>query len=198
MAALFDKNGNATETHIVTVSSFYPATGEFKTTYDVRILAGTGIPAYTTMMIAPVIKAGFAACWNGADWVEVTDLRGHTSYKKADGTAHIIKSLGDLDDAFTSLEPSTPYDQWNGSEWVTDLEALHVAEVANAELQKAALRTTADAEIEWRNDAVNTEGATEEEEADLAEWRKHRVLLMRVITSRAPDIEWPTLPAVES
>ena len=195
MAALFDKNGNATETHIVTVSSFYPATGEFKTTYDVRILAGTGIPAYTTMMIAPVIKAGFAACWNGAEWVEVTDLRGQTSYKKSDGTSHIIKSLGDLDDAFTSLEPSTPYDQWNGSEWVTDLEALHVAEVANAELQKAAFRTAANAEIEWRQDAADKGIASDDEIASLSEWTSYRVMLMRVDTSSAPNVEWPPRPA---
>lgn len=195
MAALFDKNGNATETHVVTVSSFYPATGEFKTTYDVRILAGTGIPAYTTMMIAPVIKAGFAACWNGAEWVEVTDLRGQTSYKKSDGTSHIIKSLGDLDDAFTSLEPSTPYDQWNGSEWVTDLEALHVAEVANAELQKAAFRTAANAEIEWRQDAADKGIASDDEIASLSEWTSYRVMLMRVDTSSAPNVEWPPRPA---
>lgn len=196
MAALFDKNGNATETHIATVSSFAPVTGEFKATYDVRVLAGTGIPAYSTLTLAPVIQSGFAACWNGAEWVEVTDLRGSTAYNKSDGAALIIKKLGELDDSVTSIEPSTPYDKWEGAEWVTDTVALYAANVAEAERQKVALRVVADAEIEWRNDAVDTGEATGEEETELALWRKYRVLLMRVDTSKAPDIEWPTLPVV--
>lgn len=192
MATGFDKNGNATETHTATVSSFDPVTGEFKATYEVRILAGTGIPAYSTLTLAPVIQSGFAACWNGAKWAEVTDLRGCTAYNKSNGVALIIKNLGELDDSVTSLEPSTPYDKWGGTEWVTDTVALYAANVAEAERQKVALRAIADAQIEWRKDAVDAGEATREEEAELAAWRKYRVLLMRVDTSKAPDIEWPT------
>lgn len=197
MAALFDKNGNATETHIATVSSFAPVTGEFKATYDVRVLAGTGIPAYSTLTLAPVIQSGFTACWNGAEWVEVTDLRGSTAYNKSDGAAQIIKKLGELDDSVTSLEPSTPYDKWDGAGWVTDTVALYTANVAEAERQKVALRVVADAEIEWRKDAVDDGEAINEEEAELVLWRKYRVLLMRIDTSTAPDIEWPKLPVME-
>ncbi|HEI4983425.1 TPA: tail fiber assembly protein [Escherichia coli] len=36
--------------------------------------------------------------------------------------------------------------------------------------------------------------ATEEEKALLAAWKKYRVLLNRVDTSVAPEIEWPTQP----
>lgn len=36
--------------------------------------------------------------------------------------------------------------------------------------------------------------ATEKEKADLTEWRKYRVLLMRVDVSTAPNIEWPLKP----
>ncbi|EKH3656387.1 tail fiber assembly protein, partial [Escherichia coli] len=38
---------------------------------------------------------------------------------------------------------------------------------------------------------------TEEETSLLVAWKKYRVLLNRVDTSRAPDIEWPASP-VES
>lgn len=194
MATGFDKNGNATETHTATVSSFNPVTGEFKTTYEVRILAGTGIPAYSTLTLAPVIQSGFTACWNGGEWVEVTDLRGSTAYNKSDGAAQIIKSLGELDDSLTSLEPSTPYDQWDGAGWVTDTVALHASNVAEAERQKTSLRAVANAEIEWLQDAVDTGIATDEEIALLAAWKTYRVQLMRIKTDTAPDIEWPTLP----
>lgn len=61
--------------------------------------------------------------------------------------------------------------------------------------QKAALRITADAEISWRQDAVDAGIATEEETAALSEWKKYRVMLMRVDTSN-PD--WPTPPGEQA
>lgn len=71
----------------------------------------------------------------------------------------------------------------------------HEQLIAQAEQQKTALRQTADAEIAWRQDAVDAGIATADEAAALAEWKKYRVLLMRIDTSTAPDIEWPTPPA---
>ncbi len=43
-------------------------------------------------------------------------------------------------------------------------------------------------------DSVDLEVATEAEEAALLEWKKYRVLLSRVDTSLAPDIEWTEIP----
>ncbi|WP_164708629.1 tail fiber assembly protein, partial [Escherichia coli] len=44
---------------------------------------------------------------------------------------------------------------------------------------------------------VELEIATEEETLLLEVWKKYRVLLNRVDTSTAPDIEWPTNPVRE-
>ncbi|MDA4396590.1 tail fiber assembly protein, partial [Escherichia coli] len=44
---------------------------------------------------------------------------------------------------------------------------------------------------------VELEIATEEETLLLEAWKKYRVLLNRVDTSTAPDIEWPTVPVME-
>lgn len=63
--------------------------------------------------------------------------------------------------------------------------------IAETESQKAQLRAAADSEIEWRQDAVDAGIATGEETAALAEWKKYRVLLMRVDTE---DPDWPTPP----
>lgn len=60
-----------------------------------------------------------------------------------------------------------------------------------AEQRKVELHAAADAEISWRQDAVDTEMATTEEAAALIEWKKYRVLLMRVDTSKP---EWPDKP----
>ncbi|EFA6329502.1 hypothetical protein E3C62_13755 [Escherichia coli] len=46
-------------------------------------------------------------------------------------------------------------------------------------------------------DAVDLEIATEEEASLLEAWKKYRVLLNRVDTSTAPDIEWPAVPVME-
>jgi hypothetical protein len=63
-----------------------------------------------------------------------------------------------------------------------------------AEQQKLTLRSKADSEIAWRQDANEGGYATDNEAIALAAWKKYRVLLMRVDTSTAPDIEWPTPP----
>ncbi|CEJ64447.1 MULTISPECIES: tail fiber assembly protein [Citrobacter] len=62
-----------------------------------------------------------------------------------------------------------------------------------AEQKRQTLKSVADTEISWRQDAVDAEIATEEETAALSEWKKYRVRLMRVDTSKAPDIKWPEL-----
>ncbi|ECG1390981.1 tail fiber assembly protein [Salmonella enterica subsp. houtenae str. CFSAN000557] len=63
--------------------------------------------------------------------------------------------------------------------------------VAAANDQKSHLREIADSEIAWRQDAVDAGIATDEETAALTEWKKYRVLLMRVDTAKPV---WPTLP----
>ena len=82
--------------------------------------------------------------------------------------------------------------------WVDEPPPSPEQKIADAQNMKATLRAKADAEISWRQDAVDAEIATTEEAEALAEWKKYRVLLMRVDTSTAPDIEWPTPPAVQA
>ena len=60
-----------------------------------------------------------------------------------------------------------------------------------AEQKRRSLKSVADTEISWRQDAVDAGIATEEETAALTEWKTYRVMLMRVDTSN-PD--WPTPP----
>ena len=51
------------------------------------------------------------------------------------------------------------------------------------------------AEIAWRQDAVDAGISTDEETAALSEWKKYRVLLMRVDTAKPV---WPTLPGEQA
>ena len=85
---------------------------------------------------------------------------------------------------------------------ITEEEAMSLANpaptpeqlVSAAVEKKNSLRVVADSEIIWRRYAVDKGIATAEESAALDEWSLYRVLLMRVDTSKAPDIEWPTPP----
>lgn len=70
----------------------------------------------------------------------------------------------------------------------------HEQQVAAAVQMKLSLRASAEFEIDWRQGAVNEAMATDEEIAALSAWIQYRVLLMRVDTTKAPDIEWPPLP----
>ncbi len=68
--------------------------------------------------------------------------------------------------------------------------------IAQAESKKSRLMQTANAEIAPLQDAVDLGIATTKETAALTEWKKYRVLLNRVDTSKAPDIDWPVPPEV--
>ncbi|HAZ7460651.1 TPA: tail fiber assembly protein [Escherichia coli] len=76
-------------------------------------------------------------------------------------------------------------------------ERSHNALVAEADLQKSALLTVANNTIAPLQDAVDLEMATDDEQALLLAWKKYRVLLNRVDTSTAPDVEWPAVPVME-
>ncbi|MDK1929354.1 MULTISPECIES: tail fiber assembly protein [Enterobacteriaceae] len=82
-----------------------------------------------------------------------------------------------------------------GNPVLTNPPPLSQPELAEvAEQQRNILRTEADAEIAWRQDAVDAGIATDKEASELSEWKKYRVLLMRVDTTKAPYINWPVKP----
>ena len=88
---------------------------------------------------------------------------------------------------------------------ISETEALALANpapnqeqlIAQAVSRKNQLRSVADDEIAWLQDAVDAGIGTDEETALLAAWKTYRVQLMRVKTDAAPDIEWPTPPVVQ-
>ncbi|MFW5398367.1 tail fiber assembly protein [Yersinia sp. 1252 StPb PI] len=73
-------------------------------------------------------------------------------------------------------------------------EPTHDEVVAMAFAKKSSLMQIASEKISILQDAVDLEMAKTEEIAQLKAWKKYRVLLMRIDTSKAPDIEWPLSP----
>ncbi|EIW8191864.1 lysis system i-spanin subunit Rz [Escherichia coli] len=76
-------------------------------------------------------------------------------------------------------------------------EAEKLFRIREAEETKNSLMQVASEHIAPLQDAADLEIATEEETSLLEAWKKYRVLLNRVDTSTAPDIEWPAIPVME-
>ena len=78
--------------------------------------------------------------------------------------------------------------------WVDVSEPTADQLIALAIQQKKDLAENAGTEIAWRQDAIEAGISTDDEVIQLAKWKKYRVLLMRIDTSKAPDIIWPDIP----
>lgn len=182
----------------VTVYNLRSDTNEFIGAGDVYIPPYTGLPANCTEIDPPEIPAGHVAVFDFKEnvWSVVEDHRGKTVYKTDSGEAVYISELGSLPEKVTAISPDGEYQKWDGKKWVKDEEAEKAARIREAGSAKASLMEKAVAIIAPLQDAVDLDMATEEEKALLLAWKKYRVLLNRVDTSKAPDIEWPEQPKV--
>ncbi|EIH4362381.1 tail fiber assembly protein [Escherichia coli] len=108
-----------------------------------------------------------------------------------------ISDLIDIDDSVVAEFNGKPPEGkmrgvvYNMPAWVDIPLPTYEEKIAAAEASKLNLKANADSEIAWRQDAVDAGIATDEETAALAEWKKYRVLLMRVDTAKPV---WPTPP----
>ncbi|EBN8660593.1 tail fiber assembly protein [Salmonella enterica] len=172
-------------------------TNEFIGAGDAYIPPHTGLPAHCTDIEPPEIPAGSIAVFDSEKntWNVVEDHRGQAVYKTDTGEAIWISELGPLPENVTTISPDGQYEKWDGTKWVKDEEAEKLFRIREAEETKNSLMQVASEHIAPLQDAVDLEIATEEETSLLEAWKKYRVLLNRVDTSTAPDIEWPTSPA---
>ena len=80
------------------------------------------LPAEHTFTPPPVTEEGFVARLESDVWVLVEDHRGATIYAGEDSGFHKEQlALGPVESGFILDTPSTPFDVWIDSEWVTDL-----------------------------------------------------------------------------
>ncbi|EPG7578680.1 tail fiber assembly protein [Providencia rettgeri] len=159
--------------------------------FDVSVSAG----AYIDAPELPT-KAGFAVVRSedGTKWEIVTDNRGKTAYHTETRQPIEVDFIGELPVSLTLLEPKTEFDKWNGKKWVTDTEAQKAAFVAQAEQEKAQRLDEANNTITYLQDAIEVGLDDDDYQTQLTAWKTYRVLLNRVDTSLAPDIDWPQKP----
>ena len=191
---IFDADGHATNAGYVRVYHF-AGNGECLGWSDEYINIGVGLPGSSTMIQPGEPISGMVSVFNGTTWDKQEDHRGQTVYSIADRHAVLVDYIGTIKDGFVAAAPTTQFDKWDGTAWVEDVGAKRAADIDVAARNKSVLRAVADNEIEWLQDAVDAVIATAEETALLAAWKTYRVRLMRIDTSKAPDIVWPETPS---
>ncbi|EMO4271857.1 prophage tail fiber assembly protein homolog TfaE [Klebsiella variicola] len=190
------ENGFAVVAGEIVVFNYDSLTREYLSQSTEYLPVGVSIPANSCTDNPLATKSGYVVCRNSelTGWEYLVDHRGETAWNVKTGEVQQIIVPGDYPSDITIYPPSTPYDKWNGERWVTDEMAKAAAEIAEATETKAALVKSAAQKIEPLQDAVELDMATNEEKSRYDAWRKYRVLLTRVDTSLAPDIDWPEPP----
>lgn len=195
--ALLSNELIATVAGEITVFNYEGETREYLSSSVEYLAVGVGIPANSCIDAPGESKEGFAVC-RTADftaWEYMVDHRGETVYSTETGETIIVSLPGDYPEGTTTLAPSTPYDTWNGSEWVTDTEEKHEVDIETAEQQKAALLAKAQTTIGLWQTELQLGIISDEDKASLISWLTYIKQLQVVNTSMAPDIEWPIPPS---
>ena len=180
----------------IIVYNFNGESRELQSSSVEYLAVGIGIPALSCTDAPGEQKEGFAIC-RAADftaWEYVTDHRGETIYGTKTGEALVVSLPGDYPEETTTLAPATPYDTWNGSEWVTNTDKLHTADVEAAEKQKSALLVKAQATISLWQTELQLGIINDKDKASLMLWLTYIQELQAVIPDAAPNIKWPTPP----
>ncbi len=168
-------------------------TNEFIGAGDAYIPPHTGLPANCTDIAPPDIPASHIAVFDAGTqtWSLREDHRSETVYDTTTGNQIYISAPGPLPENVTSVSPDGEYQKWDGKAWVKDEAAETAARLREAEGTKRRLLQMASGKIAPLQDAVDLGIATDDEKAQLDEWKKYRVLVNRVDTAN-PD--WPDVP----
>ncbi|EAA3907821.1 tail fiber assembly protein [Salmonella enterica subsp. enterica serovar Potsdam] len=171
-------------------------TNEFIGAGDAYIPPHTGLPANCTDIAPPDIPSSHIAVFDAETqtWSLQEDHRGETVYDTTTGNQVYISEPGPLPENVTSVSPDGEYQKWDSKAkvWVKDEAAEKAAQLRQAEETKNRLLQIASEKIAPLQDAVDLDIATDDEKAQLDEWKKYRILVNRVDTSN-PD--WPEKPA---
>lgn len=191
-----DENGFATEAGFITVYNYNGETMEFTSASLEYLPVGVGVPG-NSCVDAPISKKdGFAVCRTAdlTGWEYVADHRGETVYSTATGKPVTISLLGEYPEGTTTKAPSTQYDKWNGTEWVTYIEEQHAANVAAAEQQKTNLLNAANSKISLWQTELQLGIISDDDKSALIAWIGYIKAVKAVDTSTAPEITWPQQP----
>ena len=181
----------------ITVFNYDGETREYISSSVEYLAVGVGIPAHSCTDVPGNVKSGFAICRSedSTAWEYVIDHRGEIVYSIDTGESVAVNVPGGYPVGTTTMAPATAYDTWNGSEWVTDIDAQRVADVSAAAQQKTALLVEAKSTIGVWQSELQLGIISDDDKASLIAWLAYIKSLQGVDTSTVPDINWPAPPA---
>ncbi len=185
------------QSRTIKIYNLLTGTNEFIGEGDAHIPPHTGCLQTVPILPRQIFRLASWPFFNSdeASWHLVEDHRGKTVYDVASGDSLFISELGPLPENVTWLSPYGEYQKWNGTSWVKDAEAEKLFRIREAEETKNSLMQVASEHIAPLQDAVDLDIATEEGIGTLlAAWKTYRVLLNRVNTAVAAEVEWPVAP----
>lgn len=190
----------ATEAGDITVFNYDGETREYLSSSTEYLAAGVGIPANSCIDVPGERKEGFVIC-RTADftaWEHLPDHRGETVYSTKTGEAMTVSLPGAFPGDTTMQAPATPYDKWNGSDWVTDTTAQHAAAVAEAGRQRkqlidTAMQTISVVQLKLQAGRALTDGEKMKLDATLD---YIDAVEATDITTAPVNINWPVAPEV--
>jgi len=169
-------------------------TGEFiNATYE-YVAEGIGLPDHVCLDAPKSVKDGKAIIRDGDKWSYPSDHRGKKIYSTVTGAELTITEIGDIPSDYTLLKPSSEFDNWDGENWVLNAEKQHQHEIDVATSLKKHLLSEVNEQIEYLQDAIDADIATDDEKSLFASLKKYRVLLNRIDVQQAPNIDWPEKP----
>ncbi|EKT1596844.1 tail fiber assembly protein [Escherichia coli] len=195
MKPVFDDAGLAIEAGEIRCFYYDSLTLEYTGWSDEFINIGVSMPGNSTDIDPGDEMAGKVAVFTGGVWKLEEDHRGESVWSTKDGRAVIIDYIGEIKSDFTTMSPSTPFDKWDGMQWVTDTEAQYAAAITQAENERQRLLKHADAVmLDWRTELMLGE-ISEANKAKLSAWLAYKNEVKSVDVTTDPEhVSWPVLP----
>lgn len=192
--ATLDADGLTIKSGWAVIHNTDSVTGEYLCATYHYLPEDVGVPANSYLDAPKPVKDGKAIVRIGDKWTYPSDHRGKKIYSTETGAESTVTEIGDISTDYTLLKPSGEFDTWNGETWVLDENKQHLHDVDVAIEQKKQLLNDASSQINYLQDAIDTDIATDDEKTLLSAWKKYRALLNRIDVNTAPKIDWPEKP----
>ncbi|CAM8320228.1 MULTISPECIES: tail fiber assembly protein [Citrobacter] len=196
MKPVFDETtGHATTAGDIRCYYFDSETGEYTGWSDEFINVGVSMPGNSTDIDPGEEVAGQVSVFAGQAWVSRPDQRGTIVYSTTDLSESVVDYIGDIKPDFTTMSPATPFDKWDGSEWVTDIESQRASAITQAENERQRLLEQADSVmLDWRTELLLGE-ISDANRAKLSAWLAYKTRVKSLDVTIDPEhVSWPVPP----
>ncbi|MDW2744554.1 tail fiber assembly protein [Atlantibacter subterraneus] len=195
--AILDSEGITSTPGMIDLYNYDSITNEFLYSSREYLSLGVGLPAYSCIDAPGPFRNGFTVCRtaDGNAWEYVIDRRGETVYSIKTGAALIISLPGDYPPDTTPVAPETPFDIWNGKNWVTDVDAQQATKVTMAEEEKSQRLGFAYQKIVvGQTKLLMGKKLSKSEYEKLFSWIEYIDAVTSLDIYSMQDIDWPSIP----